>query len=172
MFETLLIANRGEIACRIMRTARKMGIQTVAVYSEADSDAPHMQLADRAIPIGAAPIGESYLRGEKILAAAQSSGADAIHPGYGFLSENADFSEACETAGIRFVGPTADSIRAMGLKDEAKRRMEAAGVPVVPGEHAENLELGDLKAAAERIGYPLLVKAIAGGGGVGRARAW
>ena len=170
MFETLLIANRGEIACRIMRTARKMGIQTVAVYSEADSDAPHMQLADRAIPIGAAPIGESYLRGEKILAAAQSSGADAIHPGYGFLSENADFSEACETAGIRFVGPTADSIRAMGLKDEAKRRMEAAGVPVVPGEHAENLELGDLKAAAERIGYPLLVKAIAGGGGRGMRR--
>ncbi len=170
MFETLLIANRGEIACRIIRTARKMGIRTVAVYSEADKNALHTRSADIAIPIGPSPARDSYLCGEKILAAAKSAGADAIHPGYGFLSENADFAESCEAAGLRFVGPSASAIRAMGSKDEAKRRMEAAGVPVVPGEHSKGNDYADWGEVANRIGYPVLVKAVAGGGGKGMRR--
>ena len=170
MFETLLIANRGEIACRVIRTARKMGIRTIAVYSEADAGALHTLEADEAIAIGPAPARESYLRGEKIIAAALETGADAIHPGYGFLSENAEFAEACERAGITFVGPSAEAIRAMGNKDEAKRRMESAEVPIVPGEHGEAQDYPTWAQAAERIGYPVLVKAVAGGGGKGMRR--
>ncbi len=170
MFKTLLVANRGEIACRIIRTARKMGIRTVAVYSEADDNALHTRTADIAVPIGPAAARESYLQGEKILEAARETGADAIHPGYGFLSENADFAEACEASGIVFVGPSAAAIRAMGNKDEAKRRMEAADVPVVPGEHGEAQDPSAWASAAERIGYPVLVKAVAGGGGKGMRR--
>jgi 3-methylcrotonyl-CoA carboxylase alpha subunit len=170
LFESLLIANRGEIACRIIRTARKMGVRTVAVYSEADANCLHTRQADRAIPIGPSPARDSYLCGEKILAAAKSAGVDAIHPGYGFLSENADFAESCEAAGIHFVGPSASAIRAMGSKDEAKRRMEAVGVPVVPGEHGKDNDDTSWAKVADRIGYPVLVKAVAGGGGKGMRR--
>ena len=170
MFRSLLIANRGEIACRIMRTARRLGIQTIAVYSDADVDALHVRSADIAFPLGPAPAEESYLNTERILSAAKRSGAEAIHPGYGFLSENADFADACAQANITFVGPPAEAIRAMGLKDEAKRRMEAAGVPVVPGYHAVDLDPDALRRTAENIGYPIVVKAIAGGGGKGMRR--
>jgi len=170
MFAKLLIANRGEIACRVIRTARRMGVATVAVYSDADAEALHVQMADEALHIGASPVGESYLRGDKIIAAALASGAQAIHPGYGFLSENPDFVDQVTAAGLVFVGPTADSIRAMGLKDAAKRLMEAAGVPVVPGYHGEAQEPDLLAAKADEIGYPVLIKARAGGGGKGMRR--
>ncbi|MDE2135083.1 MAG: ATP-grasp domain-containing protein [Alphaproteobacteria bacterium] len=167
MFRTLLIANRGEIACRIARTARAMGLRTVAVYSDADARAVHAAVADRAVRIGAASARESYLNAEAILAAAKTCGADAIHPGYGFLSENAQFAEACEAAGLIFVGPPAAAIRAMGLKDRAKALMEKAGVPVVPGYHGADQSDATLKAQAAKIGYPVLIKAAAGGGGKG-----
>ncbi|TDT91303.1 3-methylcrotonyl-CoA carboxylase alpha subunit [Azorhizobium sp. AG788] len=163
----LLIANRGEIAVRVMRTARAMGIATVAVYSEADAHALHVETADEAWPIGPAPARESYLRIDAIIAAAQASGADAIHPGYGFLSENAAFAEACAEAGITFVGPPASAIRAMGSKSAAKALMEKAGVPLVPGYHGEDQDPALLAAEAARIGYPVLIKASAGGGGKG-----
>ena len=167
MFKTLLIANRGEIARRVMRTAKRMGIRTVAVYSEADAEAPHVKEADEAVLLGRAPSAESYLRADKILEAARQTGAEAIHPGYGFLSENAEFAQACGDAGIKFVGPSPDSIRAMGLKDRAKKLMEAANVPVTPGYHGDNQDPEHLNNAADAIGYPVLIKAVAGGGGKG-----
>ncbi|WP_417470361.1 biotin carboxylase N-terminal domain-containing protein [Maricaulis sp.] len=167
MIKTLLIANRGEIACRIMRTAQRMGIRCVAVYSEADAEALHVRMADDAVLIGTAPAAESYLRADRIIAAAVQCRADAIHPGYGFLSENAAFAETCNENGIIFVGPSAESIRAMGLKDRAKALMEEAGVPVTPGYHGENQDPELLKDAAGAIGYPVLIKAVAGGGGKG-----
>ncbi|MFG1305140.1 acetyl/propionyl/methylcrotonyl-CoA carboxylase subunit alpha [Xanthobacter autotrophicus] len=164
---TLLVANRGEIAVRVMRTAKAMGIRTVAVYSQADANALHVASADEAYPIGPAPARESYLRIDAILDAAKKSGADAIHPGYGFLSENAAFAEACEKAGIVFVGPPASAIRAMGSKSAAKALMEKAGVPLVPGYHGEDQDAGLLAREAGRIGFPVLIKASAGGGGKG-----
>ncbi len=167
MFETVLIANRGEIACRVMRTARRLGLRSVAVYSEADSHAAHVEEADAAFCIGPAPAAESYLRAEAILEAAKACGAQAIHPGYGFLSENAAFAEACAAAGIAFVGPPAAAIRAMGSKSEAKALMQAAGVPLVPGYHGDAQEAEALAAEAEKVGYPLMIKASAGGGGKG-----
>ncbi|MCB5201606.1 acetyl/propionyl/methylcrotonyl-CoA carboxylase subunit alpha [Neorhizobium sp. T786] len=170
MIRKLLIANRGEIACRIIRTARRMGVATVAVYSDVDRDALHVELADQAIHIGPSSAMESYLRGERIIEAAQRTGADAIHPGYGFLSENPDFAEAVTAADIRFVGPPATAIRAMGLKDAAKALMEKAGVPVVPGYHGADQTPDFLGAEADRIGFPVLIKARAGGGGKGMRR--
>ncbi|WP_265515634.1 acetyl-CoA carboxylase biotin carboxylase subunit [Nitratireductor luteus] len=170
MFRTILIANRGEIACRVIRTAKRMGVKTVAVYSDADRNALHVSLADRAIPIGPAAAAESYLNGAKIIAAAREAGAEAIHPGYGFLSENPDFVETVEAAGLTFIGPSAKAIRAMGLKDAAKRLMEKAGVPVVPGYHGEAQEHVVLATKANEIGYPVLIKARAGGGGKGMRR--
>ncbi len=170
MFHTILIANRGEIAVRIMRTARRLGIRCVAVYSDADARAMHVEVADEAYRIGPAPAAESYLNAAAIIAAAKRSGAQAIHPGYGFLSENPDFVEACEAAGLVFIGPPPQSIRAMGLKDAAKRLMVAAGVPVVPGYHGEAQDVVRLAEEAERIGYPVLIKARAGGGGKGMRR--
>ncbi|KON80181.1 acetyl/propionyl/methylcrotonyl-CoA carboxylase subunit alpha [Azoarcus sp. PA01] len=167
MFEKILIANRGEIACRVIKTARRMGIRTVAVYSEADANARHVRLADEAVLIGPAPAKESYLVIDRIIAAAQQTGAQAIHPGYGFLSENEDFCDACERAGIVFIGPPVSAIRAMGSKSEAKKLMEAAGVPLTPGYHGDNQEPGFLHEQADRIGYPVLIKAAAGGGGKG-----
>jgi 3-methylcrotonyl-CoA carboxylase alpha subunit len=166
-FDKLLIANRGEIACRIMRTAKRMGLRTVAVFSDADRNAMHVALADEALLIGPAPAKDSYLHIGAIIEAAQTSGAGAIHPGYGFLSENADFAQACADAGLVFVGPSAATIHLMGSKSAAKALMEAAGVPVVPGYHGEDPSLAVLQAAADRIGYPVLVKASAGGGGRG-----
>jgi len=163
----LLIANRGEIACRIIRTAKNLGIATVAVHSDADADAMHVTLADEALRIGKAPVAESYLLGDVIIEAAKRNDADAIHPGYGFLSENPDFVEAVETAGLTFIGPSASSIRAMGLKDRAKALMEAAGVPVVPGYHGDERDPDFLAKRAAEIGYPVLIKARAGGGGKG-----
>ncbi len=163
----LLVANRGEIACRIFRTCRRLGIATVAVYSDADARAMHVREADEAIAIGAAPATESYLRAEAVLAAAKQAGADAIHPGYGFLSENAAFAEAVIAAGLIWVGPPPSAIRALGLKDEAKRIAEEAGVPVLPGYRGEKQDLRTLTEAARAIGYPLLIKAVAGGGGRG-----
>lgn len=170
MFKKILIANRGEIACRIIRTARRMGVATVAVYSEADANARHVRLADEALCIGPAPARESYLVADRILAAARQTGAEAIHPGYGFLSENEDFAEACEAAGIVFIGPPAAAIRAMGSKSAAKALMEGAGVPLTPGYHGEDQRPEFLAAQAERIGYPVLIKASAGGGGKGMRR--
>jgi 3-methylcrotonyl-CoA carboxylase alpha subunit len=167
MFTRILIANRGEIACRIIATARKIGILTVAVYSQADAKARHVELADEAVCIGPAEAAKSYLNSEAIIAAARQTGAEAIHPGYGFLSENPDFVEAVEEAGLVFIGPSAASIRAMGLKDAAKRLMEKAGVPVVPGYHGETQETVVLAGKANEIGYPVLIKARAGGGGKG-----
>ena len=167
MFRTILIANRGEIAVRILRTARRMGIRTVAVFSEADRDALHVERADVAYPIGLAPARDSYLRIDRIVDAAQRSGAEAIHPGYGFLSENADFAEACAAAGLVFIGPPPSAIRAMGSKSSAKTLMERAGVPLVPGYHGEDQDPALLEREAARIGYPVLVKASAGGGGKG-----
>ncbi len=166
-FTTLLIANRGEIACRIIRTAKRMGLQTVAVYSEADANARHVRAADEARLIGPAPARESYLDIERILAAAKASGAEAIHPGYGFLSEKAEFAEACAEAGLIFVGPPASAIRAMGSKSAAKALMEAAGVPVVPGYHGKAQDLAAFSREAKKLGYPVLLKAVAGGGGKG-----
>ena len=167
MFRKLLIANRGEIACRVIRTARAMGIATVAVYSDADADAMHVAMADDAVRIGPAPARESYLRGDIILDVARRTGAQALHPGYGFLSENADFAEACANAGVVFVGPPAASIRAMGGKSEAKALMALAGVPLVPGYHGVAQDLATLTDEAARIGFPVLIKASAGGGGKG-----
>ncbi|TCH99990.1 biotin/lipoyl-binding protein [Roseococcus sp. SYP-B2431] len=166
-FRKILIANRGEIACRVIRTARRLGIATVAVFSEADARALHVREADEAHPIGPAPAAQSYLRGDVILEVARRTGAQALHPGYGFLSENADFAEACAAAGIAFVGPTPAAIRAMGSKAESKRLMVAAGVPTVPGYHGEAQEGSLLAAEAARIGFPVLIKASAGGGGKG-----
>jgi len=170
MFAKILIANRGEIACRVIRTTRKMGVHTVAVYSDADAKSLHVEMADEAVHIGPSPVGESYLRGDRIVAAALSTGAQAIHPGYGFLSENPDFVDQVVAAGLTFIGPSAASIRAMGLKDAAKRLMEKAGVPVVPGYHGEAQEIVLLASKAREIGYPVLIKARAGGGGKGMRR--
>jgi 3-methylcrotonyl-CoA carboxylase alpha subunit len=170
MIRSLLIANRGEIACRVIRTARRLGIRTVAVYSDADRHALHVREADEAVHIGASPARESYLVGAKIIAAAKATGAEAIHPGYGFLSENADFAEAVEAAGLVWVGPKAASIRAMGLKDAAKALMIEAGVPVTPGYLGEDQDPERLRAEADSIGYPVLIKAVAGGGGKGMRR--
>src|SRR5438477_582237 len=167
MFSKILIANRGEIACRVIRTARRMGIATVAVYSDADANALPVAMADEARRIGPPPARESYLNIAAIIEAASASGAEAIHPGYGFLSENADFAEACAKAGLVFIGPSAAAIRAMGSKAAAKALMEAHGVPVVPGYHGEAQDAASLAAEAERIGYPVLIKASAGGGGRG-----
>jgi 3-methylcrotonyl-CoA carboxylase alpha subunit len=167
MITRLLIANRGEIACRVIKTAKRMGIATVAIYSGADAHALHVEMADEAVRIGPAPAAESYLNMDAIIEAAKASGVDAIHPGYGFLSENPAFVEAVEKAGLVFVGPSADAIRAMGLKDAAKALMEQAGVPVVPGYHGDNQEADFLAGEADRIGWPVLIKARAGGGGKG-----
>ena len=167
MIQSLLIANRGEIACRIIRTARALGIRTVAVYSDADANALHVRQADEAVHIGPSPARESYLVGEKIIAAALASGAEAIHPGYGFLSENAAFAQSVIDAGLVWVGPKPASITAMGLKDAAKTLMAAAGVPVTPGYMGERQEPDFLAAEADKIGYPVLIKAVAGGGGKG-----
>lgn len=170
MFRSLLIANRGEIAVRVMRTAKRLGLRTVAVYSDADAKAMHVSLADEAIRIGPPPAGESYLRVDAILAAAEQAGAEAIHPGYGFLSENAEFAEACAAAGVVFVGPPASAIRAMGLKDRAKALMAKAGVAVVPGYLGADQSPTALAKEAAKIGYPVLIKAVAGGGGKGMRR--
>ncbi|MBZ0164454.1 MAG: acetyl-CoA carboxylase biotin carboxylase subunit [Notoacmeibacter sp.] len=166
-FNSILIANRGEIAVRIIRTAKALGYRTVAVWSDADRDAPHVRLADDAVHIGPSPAGQSYLDGARIIEAARASGAQAIHPGYGFLSENAGFAEACAVAGLVFIGPPASAIAAMGNKGEAKRRMIAAGVPCVPGYEGEDQSDSVFAAEADRIGYPVMVKAAAGGGGRG-----
>ncbi|MBV6637062.1 MAG: acetyl/propionyl/methylcrotonyl-CoA carboxylase subunit alpha [Mameliella sp.] len=166
-FSKILIANRGEIACRVIRTARDMGIATVAVFSDADAKALHVTLADEAVHIGPSPVSESYLVAERIIEAARATGAQAIHPGYGFLSENPDFVDAVEAAGLTFIGPSSRAIRAMGLKDAAKDLMTGAGVPVVPGYQGESQDPAFLAQEAERIGYPVLIKARAGGGGKG-----
>ena len=170
MFASVLIANRGEIACRIARTAKRLGMRTIAVYSEADRDALHVRLCDEAHPIGPPPAAESYLVAGRIIEAARKSGARCIHPGYGFLSENAEFAEACAAAGVVFVGPPPAAIRAMGLKDRAKALMQKAGVPVVPGYHGDKQDAAFLKQKAQEIGYPVLIKAVAGGGGKGMRR--
>src|ERR1700733_13381927 len=170
LFSKLLIANRGEIAIRVMRTARRLGIATVAVYSDADANAAHVAFADAAIRIGPPPAKESYLDIDAVIAAARVSGAEAIHPGYGFLSENADFAEACAKAGIVFIGPPPGAMRTMGLKSSAKALMQRAGVPVVPGYHGDNQNPKFLREKAYEIGYPVLIKAIAGGGGRGMRR--
>ena len=167
MLTSLLIANRGEIACRVIRTARRLGIRTVAVYSDADANALHVRQADHAVHIGASPARESYLVGDRIIAAALETGAEAIHPGYGFLSENADFAQAVIDAGLIWVGPKPASIRAMGLKDAAKKLMQAAGVPTTPGYLGDDQSPERLNAEADAIGYPVLIKAVAGGGGKG-----
>ncbi|MCM2403674.1 acetyl/propionyl/methylcrotonyl-CoA carboxylase subunit alpha [Rhizobium sp. S153] len=167
MFSKILVANRGEIACRVIRTAKRMGIVAVAVYSEADRDAAHVAMAEEALAIGPAPARQSYLDGDRIIQAALTSGAEAIHPGYGFLSENADFAEACSAAGLVFIGPPATAIRAMGGKSAAKTLMAAAGVPLVPGYHGDDQSPAILAAEATKIGYPVLIKASAGGGGKG-----
>ncbi|HEX8606289.1 MAG TPA: acetyl/propionyl/methylcrotonyl-CoA carboxylase subunit alpha, partial [Pseudoduganella sp.] len=167
MFKKILIANRGEIACRVAATARKMGIRTVAVYSEADANAKHVAVCDEAVLLGPAPAKESYLCGDKIIAVALATGAEAIHPGYGFLSENAEFAESCHAAGLVFIGPPASAMRAMGSKSAAKTLMEKAGVPLVPGYHGDDQDAGLLQREADRIGYPVLLKASAGGGGKG-----
>ena len=170
MFKSVLVANRGEIACRVFRTAKRMGIRTIAVYSEADANALHVREADEAVLIGPAAARESYLDGAKVLAAAKAAGAEAIHPGYGFLSENADFAEAVTAAGLVWIGPNPASIRAMGLKDAAKQLMIEAGVPVTPGYQGADQSEETLAAEAARIGYPVLIKAVAGGGGKGMKR--
>ena len=167
MFSKILIANRGEIACRVIRTAHRLGITCVAVYSEADRNAQHVLLADEAYPIGPAPARESYLVSANIIEAARRSGAQAIHPGYGFLSENADFADACSAAGLVFIGPPASAIRAMGSKSAAKALMDTAGVALVPGYHGAAQTLDVFAEACDRIGYPVLIKASAGGGGKG-----
>ena len=167
MFKKILIANRGEIACRVAATARRMGVQTVAVYSDADANAKHVAACDEAVHLGGSAPRDSYLRWEKIIAAAQATGAQAIHPGYGFLSENEEFAQACAKVGLVFIGPPASAIQAMGLKAESKQLMEKAGVPLVPGYHGAGQDPAMLKAEADRIGYPVLIKASAGGGGKG-----
>lgn len=170
MFQKILIANRGEIACRVMETARKLGVKTVAVYSQADADARHVQMADEAVLLGPAEVSLSYLKADKILQIAKQVGAEGIHPGYGFLSENAEFAEKCNAAGIAFIGPPASAIRSMGLKDAAKAMMVEAGVPVVPGYYGDDQDPALLAAEAGKIGYPVLIKAVAGGGGKGMRR--
>ena len=167
MFKRILIANRGEIACRIAATAARLGIETVAVYSDADARAAHVAACDQALRLGPAPARESYLRGEAIIAAALASGAQAIHPGYGFLSENAAFARAVREAGLTLIGPPPEAIEAMGSKSAAKALMERAGVPLVPGYHGERQEAGFLRDQADAIGYPVIIKASAGGGGKG-----
>ncbi|QHE85768.1 acetyl-CoA carboxylase biotin carboxylase subunit [Hydrogenophaga sp. BPS33] len=167
MFDKILIANRGEIACRVAATARRMGLRTVAVYSDADAQAKHVAACDEAVHIGASPARESYLDGARIIEAARASGAQAVHPGYGFLSENEAFAEACAQAGLVFIGPPASAIRAMGLKAAAKQRMEQAGVPLVPGYHGVDQDAQRLRDEAVRVGFPVLIKASAGGGGRG-----
>ena len=171
-FDKILIANRGEIACRVIRTARALGIRTVAVYSDADKNALHVSMADEAVHIGAAPSRESYLVYERVIAAALKTGAQAIHPGYGFLSENAAFCEACKANDIVFIGPPVAAIEAMGSKSAAKRIMETAGVPLVPGYHGDDQDRDVLKQAADDMGYPVLLKAVAGGGGKGMRQVW
>ena len=167
MFKKILIANRGEIACRVAATARRMAIKTVAVYSDADASAKHVEACDEAVHIGGSAPKDSYLRWERIIEAARATGAEAIHPGYGFLSENEDFARACEAAGVVFIGPPASAIQAMGLKAESKQLMEKAGVPLVPGYHGADQDPALLQREADRIGYPVLIKASAGGGGKG-----
>ena len=167
LFGKILIANRGEIACRVIRTARRLGIATVAVYSEADTHALHVELADETWPIGPPPARESYLNIDAILDVARNSGAEAVHPGYGFLSENPEFAEACTKAGVMFVGPPSSAIRAMGSKAAARALMQQSGVPLVPGYHGEDQDRGHLVEEAQRIGFPVLIKAVAGGGGRG-----
>jgi len=167
MFKKVLIANRGEIACRVAATARRMGIQTVAVYSDADAGAKHVQACDEAVHVGGSAPKDSYLQWQRILEAAKATGAEAVHPGYGFLSENEDFAKACAAAGLVFIGPPASAILAMGLKAESKRLMESAGVPLVPGYHGADQDPALLQREADRIGYPALIKASAGGGGKG-----
>jgi len=167
MFKKILIANRGEIACRVAATARRMAIQSVAVYSDADAGAKHVGFCDEAVHIGGSAPKDSYLRWERIIDAAKATGAEAIHPGYGFLSENEEFAQACASAGLVFIGPPASAIKAMGLKAESKQLMEKAGVPLVPGYHGSDQDPALLKREADRIGYPVLIKASAGGGGKG-----
>ncbi|MCH8551530.1 MAG: acetyl/propionyl/methylcrotonyl-CoA carboxylase subunit alpha [Natronospirillum sp.] len=167
MFSKILIANRGEIACRIIRTCRALGVTTVAVYSDADSKAQHVRLADEAVHLGPAPARESYLRADAVIEAAVRTGAQAIHPGYGFLSENPDFARACAKAGLVFIGPPAEAIDAMGSKSAAKRIMEKAGVPLVPGYHGADQDMANLRETASEIGYPVMLKAVHGGGGKG-----
>ncbi|MDR0258441.1 MAG: ATP-grasp domain-containing protein, partial [Comamonas sp.] len=167
MFSKILIANRGEIACRVAATARRMGVKTVAVYSDADAHAKHVAACDESVHIGGSAPKDSYLRWERIIEAAKATGAQAIHPGYGFLSENEDFAVACAAAGLVFIGPPASAIRAMGLKAESKQLMEKAGVPLVPGYHGAGQDPAMLHKEADRIGYPVLIKASAGGGGKG-----
>ncbi len=170
LFGKILIANRGEIARRVIRTCRKLGVRTVAIYSDADKHAAFVREADEAVLIGPAPASDSYLRGDRIIAAAVNAGVEAIHPGYGFLSENAEFAEQCASAGIVFIGPTPDAIRAMALKGAAKALMTEAGVPVTPGYHGDDQSTDGLQREADRIGYPVLIKAVAGGGGKGMRR--
>jgi 3-methylcrotonyl-CoA carboxylase alpha subunit len=170
MFQKILIANRGEIACRVAATARRLGVRTVAVYSDADAHASHVQACDEAFRVGGSAAGESYLRGQRVIAAAQASGAQAIHPGYGFLSENAGFAQACADAGLVFIGPPPAAIAAMGSKSAAKALMARAGVPLVPGYHGDDNDPALLAAEAARIGWPVLIKASAGGGGRGMRR--
>lgn len=172
MISKLLIANRGEIACRVIETAKKLGIQTVAVYSQADVNARHVAMADEAVLLGPAPSKDSYLQGDKILAKAKALNVDAIHPGYGFLSENAEFAKACQKNDVIFVGPPASAIEAMGSKSAAKRIMQDAGVPLVPGYHGDDQDEATLKASADEMGYPVLLKAAAGGGGKGMRQVW
>ena len=167
MFSKILIANRGEIACRVAATAKRMGVRTVAVYSDADRGAKHVAVCDEAVYLGGSAPKDSYLKGNAIIAIALDVDAQAIHPGYGFLSENADFAQACQDAGLMFIGPSADAIRAMGGKSESKRLMEAAGVPLIPGYHGDNQDAQFLQQQADSIGYPVLIKASAGGGGKG-----
>src|ERR1700719_243521 len=170
MFRSVLIANRGEIACRIARTASRLGLRTIAVYSEADADALHVRSCDEVYCIGPAPARDSYLSIERIVEVARKAAAECVHPGYGFLSENADFVDACNQAGIAFVGPPAMAMRAMGVKDRAKTLMEKAGVPVVPGYHGERQDTKFLREKAYELGYPVLIKPAAGGGGRGLRR--
>src|SRR5690606_10242598 len=167
MFEKILIANRGEIACRVIRSAKKLGIATVAVYSDADAQSQHVKLADEAIYIGESPAAQSYLQIDRIIQAAIDTGAQASHPGYGFLSENDQFAEACQANNITFIGPPVAAILAMGLKATSKALMEKAGVPLTPGYHGTNQDADFLKQQADAIGYPVLIKASAGGGGKG-----
>jgi 3-methylcrotonyl-CoA carboxylase alpha subunit len=167
MFSKILIANRGEIACRVAATARRMGIRTVAVYSDADAHARHVHACDEAVRLGPAEPAQSYLRADLVIQAARATGAQAIHPGYGLLSENEAFARACAQAGLVFIGPPAEAIRAMGLKAESKRLMAQAGVPLVPGYHGADQDVQHLQQEAARIGYPVLIKASAGGGGKG-----